>query len=175
MGAGRGASDRHVLPRWRSVRRTIAAGEFQRLPAPRSLQQEHLDEIAEAETRWQSERTRLAAAELAGAGLVAGEVERAAEAARSIADDPSEFYRLLAARVLGRDPVSAVARARGELDPRRVEEEFRRHVADAKARVTRDPRNAIAWGDLARRYTALGHVDHAKRALRVARALAPTS
>lgn len=175
MAAGPGATDRHVVPRWRSVRRTIAAGEFQRLAEPRELHADHLDELAEAEARWRSERSAMAAAELVGACLVAGERERAFEAARSIAADPNEFYRRLSARVLRPDSVASDGIAASELDPSRAAEAFRHKVADAKARICRDPRNAIAWSDLARRYTALGHVGRAERALRVAMALAPES
>ena len=44
-----------------------------------------------------------------------------------------------------------------------------------KRRLEADPRNALAWSSLARRYTALGQFEHADRAIRLALALAPDS
>lgn len=50
-----------------------------------------------------------------------------------------------------------------------------RRIAITKQRLRANPRSAILWGDLARRYTSLGQFDEAKHALRVARILAPNS
>jgi Tfp pilus assembly protein PilF len=52
---------------------------------------------------------------------------------------------------------------------------FHSKIADSKRRVKRDPRNPIAWADMARRYTALGQFEQAQKALRIAGSLAPNS
>jgi tetratricopeptide (TPR) repeat protein len=175
MGAGKGSSERHVIPRWRSVPRTIAAGEFQQRQSRRPLESHQSEEVDEFESQWRREGGAFAAAEFAGACLVAGTPDRAAATHELLAHDQNKIYRLLAERILDGPAKSGTDVVDSDIDPPRIEEEFRRKIAHAKARTLRDPRNAIAWGDLARRYTALGQTTQAETALRIARALAPTS
>lgn len=174
MGARRGSEDRHVIPRWRSVRRTIEAGEFQQLSSPRDLTPAQIEELAGLQVRWETLQTPLSAAELAGARLVAGQIEDAHAPALTLAEHHNPTYRELAGRILHPNLGT------GELDVPTQEASsttglFHSKIADAKQRVKRDPRNAIAWADLARRYTALGQFEQAEKALRIARSLAPNS
>ena len=69
---------------------------------------------------------------------------------------------------MGSHGSAPVASERHRPDPRLL-------VSAAKQRVQRDPRDAIAWSDLARRYVALGQNLKAEKSLKVARSLAPDS
>jgi tetratricopeptide (TPR) repeat protein len=174
VGALRGSKDRHLVPRWRSVRRTIEAGEFQQLATPKALSESQVAELEKLQLRWEVVQTPLAAAELVGAQLVAGEFEEALEPAKTLWHSSNSTHRALARRALSlTDSVS-------EPDPPEAESSspvglFRSKVRASKARATRDARNPIAWADLARRYTALGQFEPAQKSLRIARALAPDS
>lgn len=133
-------------------------------------------EVSRFESRWQSEATEVAAAEFVGAALIAGLPDRAVAAAGELAESVQPMYRMVGEAIGHPDerlldsPPSVP-----EFDPERVTASFYRKIAEAKQRVRRDPRNAIAWSDLARRYTALGELSRARQALSVARALAPNS
>jgi Tfp pilus assembly protein PilF len=117
----------------------------------------------------------LAASEFVGTSLIVGEHERAVAAAEFIRDDANPAFQALASRTLGRVSPPNPGGLSQDFDLRKIQNTFRDNVAEAKLRVTRDPRNAIAWADLARRYTALGQIAQADKSLRIARALAPTS
>lgn len=174
MTVGRNKKDRHVVPRWRSVRRTIEAGEFQNLAVTRPLTNGQTADLASLTNRWENVRTELAAAELVGAHLVHGTVDEDHPALDVLLESENPIYRSLGASVrhmneLTRphiEPGTGNASADGFLHSR---------VRDSKRRIELDPRNPIAWSDIARRYTALGEIPKARRALQVARALAPES
>lgn len=175
MVAGKGDRDRHVVPRWRSVRRTLEAGEFQRLPEARPLDAAHVLELEAIERRWLDEYTEMAAAEYVGAALVAGVPLQAETAASVLALSDNPLFRQLAERFEGATTsASGVPQPSPANSSASLERMFER-AASAKARTIRDPMNAIAWADLARRYTVLGELDRADRSLKVARALAPES
>lgn len=157
------------------MRRTVEAGEFQRLGTQRDLAERHLSEIAEFEVRWNELGTPLSAAELVGARLVAGQREQAERPARTLVDDENPNYRALARRTLAPDHSARDAESGKPHDALALIDLVRSKIVESKARVRRDPRNPIAWADLARRYTGLGQFDQAERALQIARALAPDS
>lgn len=163
--------DRDVVPRWRSVRRTIAAGEFQQLVTPRDLLDHHQGDYDEHEQEWLRAPSTTTAAEVVSAARIIG------------LPVPSEAADLLQAagetrslRALGGgyhpDPSVADDPEIGDFKP---DEYFRARIRHEKAALTRDPRNALRWADLARAYTALGQFGAAEHALRVARILAPSS
>lgn len=173
MGAGRGAIDRHVVPRWRNVRDTVAAGEFQRLAHARDLADAHRQELDQLEERWLIVGTELAAAELVGARLVAGQKGKATEPAKRLLQSGNEAYRRLGERVIhdGRSPhVRAVPATIPSLESLVYDK-----IRQAKRRIAGDPRNPIAWSDLARRYTGIGQFKRAADSLEIARLLAPDS
>lgn len=172
MGAGRGSLDRHLVPRWRSVRNTVAAGEFQQLATPRPLDPEQVREIDKLEDRWHSVGSDLSAAELVGARLVAGQREEAQQPAKSLLNAENPTYRRLGERVLTDHAGRHLTAPTTVLS---MEGIFYEKIRQAKGRLASDPRNPIAWSDLARRYTGLGQFDQARHALKVARLLAPDS
>lgn len=164
-----------MIPRWRSVRRTVAAGEFQRLQNAHALPASAAAEVERLRGRWRDVGTPLSAAELTGALVVAGNLDEAQQPASFILNDENPTYRRLAKRILEPE-----RKLRGEDDVKlhaasELIDLFRSKIVESKRRLERDPRNPIAWADLARRYTALGQFDRADEALRIARALAPDS
>lgn len=175
MGAGPGVDKRDVVPRWRGIARTLKAGEFQVRQIPRTLDEHHTAHLEEARARWESERSDDAAAEFVGSALVSGELRVAEKAAETLLAHPVGAYRVLAERALGLGQIAAPEDELDAVDPTGFAVALYGKIANAKARLARDPRNALAWADIARYYTALGQFEQAERALRVARSLAPTS
>lgn len=175
MAAGRVKKDRHVVPRWRSVRRTIEAGEFQNLPQPRPLSDEQKDEVDALTNRWMNVGSELSAAELVGAQLVNGVIDASHPAADLLLRSDNPTYRGLGARVRNLDPPSSGGSVSVAFGSSSTDGFLHSKVRASKRRIEFDPRNPIAWSNIARRYTALGQIKQARRALLVARALAPES
>lgn len=168
MVAGRPPVERHMIPRWRSVRRTIEAGEFQRRAESRPLSRQQLADLRTSKQTWRAEQTVLAASEFVGASLVAGDLADTNEATQTLLSTGDPCLTSLATSVDGSRMLTQAGVALSEGD-------FRRKAAKARQRTVSDPRNAVAWADLARHYTALGQTRQAKHALRIARGLAPSS
>lgn len=175
MTASTGSSERDVIPRWRSVTRTILAGELS-APAssePRTLAQSELDELDRRRLAWKAHGTETYAAEFVASAVVLGVPHIAAEAVEFLSrdgDDGSLGALLRAAR----DPRTNEAQSPFPVT-QFSEAQARQEIAAQKAAIRRDPRNPIAWSELARNYAALGMRDRAKRAIRNALSLAPTS
>lgn len=168
MAANLDTGDRNVVPRWRSVRRTIEAGEFQ-TRAPRGLDRAHETEFQVFEDAWRRSPSQLTALELVEAGLVANAPERARLAADELLRRDG-LVGVLARRATTGEVPHPLPDTHGGLPHRAY-----RRIAITKRKLLKNPRSAILWGDLARRYTSLGQFDEAKHALRVARILAPNS
>jgi Flp pilus assembly protein TadD len=176
MTATTGPQDRTVLPRWRRLGRTTELGELDALTDPPPESSEELEELEEIEADWLANRSLSFASEFAGAAIVLRQPDRAEAAARFILDykeiaSPSE--QALARRVLEgeekRDRESNVPPGELDTSPKAVQSQ----VHELKQRLRRDPRNAVAWTDLAHAYVTLGLQDRADRAMRIALALAP--
>jgi tetratricopeptide (TPR) repeat protein len=173
VAAGRNKKDRHVVPRWRSIRRTIEAGEFQNLSVPRHLSDQQKNDLEALTNRWSNVGSELAAAELVGAHLVSGVVDDSHPAIGVLLQSDNPTYRDLGARVRNLDqPASAHLLGSGSPS---ADGFLHSKIRESKRRIAFDPRNPIAWADAARRYTALGQIEQARKALLVARALAPES
>jgi tetratricopeptide (TPR) repeat protein len=168
MTANFDTGDRDVVPRWRSVRRTIEAGEFQTCP-PRSLDRNHEAQLRVFEEAWRRSPSRLTAVELVEASLVANAPERARSAADRLLRRDG-LVGVMARRATTGDVPHPLPDTHGELPHRAYQ-----RIARTKQKLLANPRSAILWGDLARRYTSLGQFDQAKHALQVARILAPNS
>lgn len=174
MTAQKDSGTRDVIPRWRSVRRTIEAGEFQSLGIPRPLDAQHVADLARARRHWARAPNEISAGEFVGASLVADEPIQDESAAEVLRESSSEILRRLASFAID-SPNPSHKKAHSDLNLEVSFGEFKRRIARGKSRVRDDPRNAIAWADLARRYTALGQFPQADRALTLALALAPDS
>lgn len=168
MAANPDTGDRNVVPRWRSVKRTIEAGEFQ-TRVPRGLDRGHETQLHVFEDAWRRNPSQLTALELVEAGLVANAPERARLAADELLEKDG-LVGVLARRSTTGKVLYPPPETHGGLPNRAY-----RRIAITKRKLLANPRSAILWGDLARRYTSLGQFDEAKHALRVARILAPNS
>ena len=162
-----------MIPRWRDARTTGALGELD--PATqmgtRSLEGggDFFDEKIEI---WNHEHGLGFANDLVASALVLGRFEEADEAAKFILskkDQASSATYAIAARVLDFEklPVLADKKSPSEQRPLLIST-----IQESRNKLREDPRNAIAWTDLARAYTSLGANEKAKRAMQMAISLA---
>jgi Tfp pilus assembly protein PilF len=164
-----GRTDRDVVPRWRSVTDTLAAGEFAPLRHVEAvaLSTAHLDRL---DDEWQAEQSEAFASDFVGGALVAGVPEQAQGAAEFLARNGSTArLKRLGLIALGSHHPPPVTTGPGGMERSGVRVE----IARLKKAVGRDPRNALAWAELARHYTAWGQRRHAERAIRNALGVAP--
>jgi len=139
-----------------------------------------LDEAhAEKIRRWHEDRDIVAAAELVVGAVVTGVRDSLEDAARMVmaADVPQlTTLKMLAARVMAAEGIE-VDPTDGEpfsdLTKQDAVQSLRRRARALKARLRRDPRNALAWTDLAFMFETLGQRLKADRAMRAAMATAP--
>jgi tetratricopeptide (TPR) repeat protein len=166
---------RRVVPRWRDSRTTAAIGELRslggqarRLPSEDTSFDEKLQE-------WQDNHAIATATELVGAAFVLGREGDAEDAAQYLLSQDlsrAPAIQSIATKVLqnGSNQVSV----RYELLPSEVDQSRPEERINAlRFRLRTDPRNAIAWADLAREYAVLGLHEKAEAAIRVGVALAP--
>lgn len=162
---------REVIPRWRGYEETMMIGELDppqlKRPRPWSTSRESHDEH---EKDWMERGGWSFAAELIGSGTVLGGSPSAVAAAKEVlaAETGQPLLESAAKRLLERNG-EADERERLLPSPPAVPAEIKRF----RASLRRNPRNAIRWCELARHYTIDGHRDKARRALQVARTLAP--
>jgi tetratricopeptide (TPR) repeat protein len=157
--------DRKIVPRWRSFSRTVARGEFDSLrsrstPARR-------DEAFEKKLReWEQNPTLPFATEVVAGAVVLGREQEAGDAANfviSMGDNASPSVRRLA-DLVARPSVSDAEEGEDPIPVRGLRE-----------RLSEDPRNSVAWVDLALHFSKVGALRKARRAMDVAVELAPNS
>lgn len=168
--------DRKVVPRWHSLAAATRQRELAALnvtPSPLLPEDELAREAAllDRTLDWTGHRTAAFAADLVSASLVLGPSEEAREAARFLvaADTPS-LGRVLAQRLLGEHHPSFTE----DFDPLEQDPAWAR-IRVLKRSVHRDPRTALLWAELARRYASLGQREKAHHAMSIALAIAPTN
>lgn len=168
MSTGKPEGERDVIPRWRAPRSRAGRGELR--PLHTSSRVPDRSGLRERECDWQVHGTLGHALDLLGAGIVLGSSPAVEEAARAVAADPRapDVSRFAAERLLAGD-VQTTELALG--DPTTFE--VRAEIARLKRRVRADPRNALAWTEMARRYTILGQRPQAAEAMKIALGLAP--
>lgn len=170
MSARRPEGDRDVIPRWRDPRNTVARGELAPLNTAAGKPVDQSGRL-EREHDWLAHKTLGFALDLVGTAIVVGISPPAREAAELVlkAPESSELARALAQRVLGNSeadepdvPLS---------DP--TASEVGAQIREFRRRLRGDPRNALAWTEMARSYTILGYREQASNAMRVALGLVP--
>ena len=172
---------RRIIPRWHSVERALRQGELRSLrPKTDVPEKEIVAELTALEQEWLETKTLGAAAELVGAAHVIGERPSTADAARQLAeaDTVPAAAREAADLVLRRgddvaDAEPGLAEAATALAP---EEHRARAVAEIsrlRASLRREPRQPLAWVELARRYESLNQRQQAANAMAMALRLAP--
>jgi tetratricopeptide (TPR) repeat protein len=163
---------RQLIPRWRDSRTTALIGELHRdgiVPA-RGLFRPDLD--IEKHSDWINHPTTAFASDLVASALISGDLRLADPAARDLIapESPAGPLARFAAETLLSDRTRQEHLQNGNANSlTRLYWE----VSDARRRIRRDPRNALAWTDLAYGYAALGEVDRARKAIERALALAP--
>jgi tetratricopeptide (TPR) repeat protein len=171
MAATTENADRRMVPRWRTFRDALTAGELGSSERLKTQKIEGAIFFEEKLQQWRSNRELPFAVDLVGASHVLGGTDQIRDAAEFILESQASS---LAAQRIARaalgiredEPPSPSAGSR---------EEYFQQVQKLKARRIEQKRNAFVWTDLARLYVVLGQRDAAQRTMKVALALAPTN
>jgi tetratricopeptide (TPR) repeat protein len=168
-----GSLERQVLPRWRSATDTADVGELRSL-RPARVDARQLADLDEKELEWRTKPGVTVAGEFVAASLMSLAPERSADAAAFILgkDSGNTLIARLAYRSLDRYSES------GSRTPTQLSlDELKpfSKVAELKGLVRFDPRNAIAWCDLALQYSILGQSVQATDSMLMALRIAPSN
>jgi tetratricopeptide (TPR) repeat protein len=168
--------DRNVIPRWRDFRTTIAIGELDTSgEAIQGVEFSEEDALASKIRDWEANKTVPFASDLVSAAFTLGRYEEAADAAAfllSLDDGVPEAARSLAKRLVSPEPGGnrlSASEAICDPEPQRVRELIR----TLRHRLRDEPRNTVAYVDLARAYTLLDHRSQARRSIEMALKLSP--
>lgn len=161
---------RQVVPRWRSLVATLAAQELSvHLRRDHRIVHQLPPELTACLERWRRTPSLVTAAELVECAIVNGREREAAEAARYLTNYQRNATPLILARadlVLGRIGERPLPSMHPSGDPRSTAAYWRR--------LTRiNPRDPLAWVELALHQTIGGHSAHARRSMTIARQVAP--
>jgi tetratricopeptide (TPR) repeat protein len=152
---------RDLIPRWRSVRKNVDAGEFQKLDKARDLLVPDNQEFRKLERNWLDLEGFVTASELVSFSAVAAIDSDQSKRAVAFLKDQGDTIAL---QMMGDETLEK----EGEIGPRSL-------AHDARGRTRKDPRDALAWSDLSRAYTGCGNLEKAESAMRVALWLSPNS
>ena len=170
-------TERRIVPRWRDFSQTVSNGHLVALQ-PQTQELAGVEELLNHRLEdWQVNKTISFASELVGAAFVAGREHVAEEAAQFLLSNPTKVSAPaleLASRVvrpgwmedLASNDLPVSIEEIGEVEPRMA-------VHATRLRLIDEPRNALAYVDMARQYTILGFYRQAERVLRMALYLAP--
>lgn len=174
MTAQRKEIDRKIVPRFHSLEAAARQGETastnSRLRSVLSTRTA-ADAAALLARRqdWEEHQSRAFAADLVATALVLGTQDDARDAAHFLlTSDAHPLSRHLARRLLGEEPSDVI-----ELDPFQSDD-VRSRIRGIKRAVRRDPRAALLWAELARRYATLGHREKARTAIAIGLLLSPS-
>lgn len=160
-------AERRLVPRWRSVEQTAAAGELSSVkPAKKGAA--YSDELRSCLAAWGREPSLLTAAELMESAVISGAEDAAVGAARRI------FFQDDAAAPLVKRQAEQILRRTGHARelPEVAAEQPQHPTAKWRARTRLHPHDALAWTELALQQTIAGRTDSAGRAITVALQLA---
>ena len=165
------ASTRNVVPRWRSLRRTVQSRELAMPKTGEPWKHQPLsEELRIRKARWRLDPNVVSAAELVEIGLTEGNEPEAITAAKALLDGqftPTSLVREQAHRLLERQGEIA-----SSADTALKSLQTRLHAWRLRTRnYTRD---ALAWVELSRLQLASGEKEDAIRSMQVAKQLAPT-
>jgi len=179
--------DRRLLPRWRDSASAVLAEEFS--PARTVTRVGVLDvergqrAYADLVAEFKESPSLVLASEIVATAYSLGDTVAARDAARFVlqhGDNHDRIVGTLARAVLGGAEELAqkpeVGLGPSTVDvahPGSAQESIGRRIAETKSRLAVDPRNALAWIDLARLYATAGHKQKADRAVTAALSLQP--
>jgi tetratricopeptide (TPR) repeat protein len=163
MSLGLSDPDRRILPRWRNFSTTALLGELD--GAGQSTPEFQGPEFFEQKVlEWQAQHDIATAADLVSASLVIGKQAIATDAAEfllSSNSDATDTVKRVAQIVLGTEPI----------EPDVLSFSSASAIHMIKGRLREQPRNPIAWTELARMYAMGGQSEKARSAMRSAVAL----
>jgi tetratricopeptide (TPR) repeat protein len=170
VSARRPEDDRDVIPRWRNPRNTAAGGELAPLRTGAGKTVDQTGRL-EREQDWLTHKSIGFALDLVGTAVVLGVSPPARDAAELVLEtaELSGLAHGLARQVLGEagSGESEIPKS----DP--TTHEVRTQIKQFRAKLKNDPRNGLAWTEMARHYTILGQRDQASHAMRIALGLLP--
>lgn len=173
MGVKHPETERRIVPRWHSFAATIRRGELSPLGDVHKGLQDARGDFEEKWTAWHRSRSVSYATDLVGSALVLDRPDQVKEAAQFIRNYPraSLAAKTLAERVL--DP-NYLPLAEDVPDIRETgRQTIWARIRNLRQRLTNDPRNAMAWCDLALDYAVLGIHSRAQSSMNNGLALAP--
>ena len=160
---------RRVIPRWRSPWTGVDRAETHPIDPAATITHASTAtaEVDAATHAWKTLKNTRTAGDLLAAASTGGEVNPEATAAAEFllaAPDASRVSRRVSLRFLDGAPILAGDMAEQTIDDR---------IAELKAAVRRNPRNALAWAERARQYALKGQLEPAQQSMRCAVAVAP--
>lgn len=158
-------SERRILPRWRDSRRIEASADLQSLKPQSVVAYDVTLGLPELAQHFALEPNLGTAAEVISAALLAGEKQRAVEAAEFVLERQDEAPKTLLSMASGL--ITEGQPFRQHLDNDRIK------VAQTRRLLRLNPKNPVLWSDMARHYAAHGDRERAKRCMKVALSLAP--
>lgn len=166
--------DRKIIPRWRDFLTTAALGELTSTTTRPTYAPTEAD-LAEAHSAWLENKTLWHALDLIGSAFSVGvndasTIEAAKYIAREHFHSSPKAGLALALRMLG-----GTADNTSILDAEDESGDTRAQIHERRRQTQTEPRNPIAWVDLARLYTVAGQIPQAQRAVETALRLSPTN
>ncbi len=163
---------RNVIPRWRKSKVAAQLGELNPLPHPSNITEFDKTSIHEKIQTWQADPGLDTAGELISAALVLGEYDHAKEAINYFLKNKkrlSETDNKIASIISNtKDEVSQFTSVDS---PEDTIAGLRKKIRDSRNRSRANPKNVLAWVDLARAYVSLGlhhkAIDNIEIALRL--------
>lgn len=177
MSTGLNDTPRKIIPRWRDSKIAATTGELEPLAHQLNPRIPLHDELGPRKHDWRANRSIAYATDLISAGLVTGDkhdcdVGEAVDfiLGQDLATESSA--RRLAEFVAegGHDNAFETA---GSSNNGGFEKSSRQQIQLLRRRIRNNPRNAIAWVDMARHYAVLGAEKQAFRSIANGLALAP--
>lgn len=166
------SNPRQIIPRWRDFETTAKLGELADTRTTIAADSGDPDEVRKRLAEWELNRTAPFAADLLSAALAARDLSVAADAIAFLTS-PTTTVSSLARRVAlnvmrpsGVDDLSV-------MPPPLTKALVQSIIRDQKARVRFEPRDSLAWAELARGYVLLGFPAQANQAMMTAVAIAP--
>lgn len=171
MSAARPEDDRNVIPRWRDPFSTARQGELTPASSGDGDQLEVRGDISDREAAWKQHRSLSFATDLVGSALVVGSSPAGQEAAEFVVGNEHNASPLAVS--VARQLLDPGADSRTGFVPEPESGQLGAAIRELRQRLRRDPRNTLAWSEIARFETIAGNRPQATRAMKVAMGLSP--
>lgn len=165
-------SKRNIIPRWREFNKTAQLGELSSLNAAQIEIPYDETELAFKHNEWITHKTLPYAADLVASSFALGNYDYAKEAAEFILSQnaATEFAKDIARKVILNEQELGFCTYKNHQYSKKTTQQ---RVSYIRSLLSSDPRNSIAWADIAREYTILGELIKATKAIEIALNLAP--